>query len=395
MPRDAQVLFDWQVSSYFGWGLYGLNLIQAWADRTDILPTSLQPQGRIFIDPLESIRIDPALRRGVKAQTELKALSKGGTYRSGSLLLKGMGNNLMGSLVGDQVALEGSPSVGIVFMEKTTLTPDAAVRLRELPLIIAGSSWNQQLLRDLGAPRAELVIQGIDTSQFHPAPKRSLFKDRFVVFSGGKLEYRKGQDQVVRAFRIFAERHKDALLLTAWGSAWPELARDLGAGDGMIPPPFLADGTFSPHGWTLSNGIPERQVVHCGSLPNYLMPRIVREADVAIFPNRAEGGTNLVAMECMACAIPTIVSANTGHLDLLEDGTAFALRQQTPLPGDEVKEWGNSDIEEMVEALETVYNGREAAVARAQEGAANLSSLTWAAQMDKLGALLLPLMPNA
>ena len=29
------------------------------------------------------------------------------------------------------------------------------------------------------------------------------------------------------------------------------------------------------------------------------------------FSNRAEGGTNLVAMECMAAGVPTIVSNNT------------------------------------------------------------------------------------
>jgi glycosyltransferase involved in cell wall biosynthesis len=221
-----------------------------------------------------------------------------------------------------------------------------------------------------------------------------LFGDRFVVFSGGKPEYRKGQDLVLRAFRIFAQRHKEAVLLTAWGSPWPHVARELGAADGMVPPPFLANGQLDAHGWTRSNGIPDSQVFHCGPTANHLMPRILREADVALFPNRSEGGTNLVAMECIACAIPTILSANTGHLDLLEDNTAFALREQTSLPSEETVGWGNSDIDEMVSALESVYDARESARERARQGAANIMGLTWAAQMDKLGTLLLPLLPN-
>jgi glycosyltransferase involved in cell wall biosynthesis len=393
MARDSKVLFDWQVSSFFGWGIYGLNLMQAWADRPDLVPTPLQSPGRLALDPLESLRIEAALNRSLKLQPELNALP-GGTYKSSSMLLKGMGNDLQGMSILNRIQLEGSPTVGIVFMEKTTLPAEAVARLRELPLVIAGSSWNQKLLQDLGAPRVELVLQGIDTSQFHPAPKRGLFKNRFVVFSGGKLEHRKGQDLVLRAFRIFAERHKDALLLTAWGSPWPDLARNIGVEDGMIPPPFLADGQLNAHGWTRNNGVPDEQVFHLGSTPNYLMPRIIREADVALFANRAEGGSNLVAMECMASGVPVILSDNTGHRDLLEDGTAVALRHQHSQPSEDAVGWGNSDIEEMVAALESIYNAPEEAQARALRGAANISRLTWTAQMNKLGDLLLPLMPN-
>jgi glycosyltransferase involved in cell wall biosynthesis len=91
---------------------------------------------------------------------------------------------------------------------------------------------------------------------------------------------------------------------------------------------------------------------------------------------------------------PVILSDSTGHRDLLEDGTAIALRHQVSLPSDGMVGWGNSDIEEMVAALETVYNAREEAQARALRGAANISRLTWMAQINKLGELLLPLMPN-
>lgn len=36
------------------------------------------------------------------------------------------------------------------------------------------------------------------------------------------------------------------------------------------------------------------------------------EADVALFPNRGEGGTNLMAMQAMASGVPTVLSANSG-----------------------------------------------------------------------------------
>ena len=46
----------------------------------------------------------------------------------------------------------------------------------------------------------------------------------------------------------------------------------------------------------------------------------MKSADISIFPNRCEGGTNLVAMESLCCGIPTALSSNSGHLDLLSLG---------------------------------------------------------------------------
>ena len=167
------------------------------------------------------------------------------------------------------------------------------------------------MLRDLGIDHVQTVIQGIDTTHFHPGPRAGLFGDRFVVFSGGKLERRKGQDLVVQAFRAFAQRHSDARLVTAWTSPWPQLARSLEYNPSISPVLFRSDGQVDAVAWLETNGIPQRQVLDLGRVPNADMPRILREADVALFPNRAEGGTNLVAMECMACGLPTILSART------------------------------------------------------------------------------------
>jgi len=101
---------------------------------------------------------------------------------------------------------------------------------------------------------------------------------------------------------------------------------------------------------------------------------VIREADVALFCNRAEAGTNAVARECAACGVPVILSANTGHLDLLARGIGIPLGCQgaSDLPG-----WGETDVEEALEALEAVYRGRvwapgelvtwEAAIARLVE----------------------------
>jgi glycosyltransferase involved in cell wall biosynthesis len=116
--------------------------------------------------------------------------------------------------------------------------------------------------------------------------------------------------------------------------------------------------------------------------------------DVALFPNRAEGGTNLVAMEAMACGVPTILSRNTGHTDLIEDENCYPLVEQRPLSGEEagfggVAGWGESDIDEIVEALERVYAHREEARQRGLAGAATLGQFTWARTAREMKALVL------
>ena len=126
------------------------------------------------------------------------------------------------------------------------------------------------------------------------------------------------------------------------------------------------------------------------------MPHVIREADVALFPNRAEGGTNLVAMECMACGIPTILSANTGHMDLLAMGdVAIPLSRQAARGHDgiDATDWGESDVDKIVEALETVWRDREAARATGERAAAAMAHFDWRRQIGLLMRAIEPLLP--
>jgi glycosyltransferase involved in cell wall biosynthesis len=390
MARGSVVLFQWGVSSYFGWGIYGLNMMLSWAARTDLLPVTLAPidRSRIDVDRLESARLEPGLRRSAEWQDRLKGAA-GQTVPTSELMLEIVQNGLIPGKAAYGTTMQGSPSIGVAFLERTQFPPDASERLRRYPLIVAGSTWNRELLQEVGAPSVALVLQGVDPSHFHPAPRRGLFKDRFVVFSGGKLEFRKGQDLVLRAFRIFALRHQEAMLLTAWGSPLPHFARSI-TDPGLVGPRVGANGQVDVAGWTLANGIAEDQVLHCGAMPNRAVARIMREADVALFPNRAEGGTNLVAMECMACGVPVILSANTGHLDLLNDSAAIGLWRQKPIAGDDHRGWGASEVDEIVAALESVHANPFAARALGQKGAAFMQNLTWAGQLDRLAELVKP-----
>jgi len=383
------VMFDWSVSSYFGWGIYGLNLMLNWAKRPDMSVCCLSPinSNELALNPLERAIIDPALRQSRDVWNRLKGKGK---VRVSCMVLHGLGNNLSAS-AGAQSGMSvfGTPTIGVVFFESTRFDKDVRDRARVYPIIVAGSTWNRDVLADLGVDQVQVILQGVDTTHFHPGPKKGLFADRFVVFSGGKLEWRKGQDLVVSAFRIFAQRHADALLATAWNSPWPQLAKSLNTNRTLQAVPFTRDGKVDVLAWTQANGISPRQIVNLGSVPNAEMPRILREVDVALFPNRAEGGTNLVAMECMACGVPTILSSNTGHRDLIRGENCYTLERQTPIPHSGCRGWGGSDVDEIVEALETAYQNRADAQARGRRSADMMAELTWAKQLDKLAELIL------
>jgi len=384
-----RVIIQWGISSFFGWGLLGLNLALHWAEDAEIEPVcgcQILPE-MIAIDPLRRRTLETFLALSAAFEQQLRAMSN--VYAEAHMpVLLALNMDFYNKPDQRGVCLGGRPSVGIVFFETAQLSEDAVARARALPLIITASDWNRAVLRAHGLDNVATVLQGIDPTLFHPAPASGLFGDRFCIFSGGKLEYRKGQDIVLAAFARFAARHPEALLVTARHSPWPQVARTLGRSTLVTQIPFSEDGQVDVLGWAGANGIDPRVVIDLGAIPNAQMATILREMDVAVFPNRCEGGTNQVAMECMACGLPVILSQNTGHLDLIEEDNCYGLATQSPLEGivagcgvagfGPVDGWGESSVDELVDALERVFADRTAARERGRRAAEKLAGLTWA-----------------
>ncbi len=400
-PPDGRtpLVFNWGVSSFFGWGVNGLNLVLSLEDHPVFAPVAAQPfsMGEVVVDPLRALRVQAALTRSRDVWSTLSNTAEPALAIDAPVLAAIARDFADAAAVVGGKTLYGNPHVGVAFLEEATLSQDARLRAAAFALIIAGSTWNEDLLRANGIHGVTTVLQGIDTGLFHPAPRAGMLgQDRFVVFSGGKLELRKGQDLVIAAFRDFHRRHPEALLLTAWFSPWSDLMETAVAHPGIARPRKTPDGHPDVVGWAVANGIPADAVVAVGATPNIAMPHVIREADVALFPNRAEGGTNLVAMECMACGIPTILSANTGHLDLLRNpGLAIPLTRQASLghAGVDTTDWGESDVEEAVEALETVWRDRQAARAMGDRAAAFMAGMDWKRQTALLLRAIDPLVP--
>jgi glycosyltransferase involved in cell wall biosynthesis len=384
-----RVVVGWQISTAHGWGVYGLNLALNWAcdPQIESATSFVVEPNLIDIDPLRARAIGPFIKRSLELNNVLRPYANNRMDYNG-VFLANLNNDLQHLLSAYNVAIAGKPSIGVIFFENKP-SPDSVGRAKDFPCIVTGSTWNEDVLRACNIKRVRTVHQGIDPTLFHSGPKCDLFKERFLIFSGGKPEYRKAQDIVMAAFKVFSKRHPESLLVTAWNTFWPGSIRSLDGSKLLSPVPINNSNQIDVRGWAVANQIPGDQILDLGYVPNYRMAEILREMNVALFPNRAEGGTNLLAMECMACGVPTILSRNTGHVDIIQNDSCYALDDQRPtLQGfrgvGRVTGWGESQVDEVVERLEQVFSDPNEAARRGGRAAKRMTQLTWHTTADKM-----------
>jgi glycosyltransferase involved in cell wall biosynthesis len=353
------IFLNWQLGDNFGWGLVGLNLFFQWANDPDVRPLMGRPITRETLglcDPLRVARATQAIEVSNRLLADVRVSSDGKRHVPGTVI-DALGNELQAS------DCFGERNVGRCIFEDTNLK-DARDALSKYDALLVASRWNADLVEGATGRQPKVVHEGVDTALFCPGPRSGLMEeDKFYVFSGGKVEFRKGQDLALLAFKIFSQVRKGCMLVTAWQSIWPHLAA--GFKGKLAHPVELNDrGTLDIARWASQNGIDPRQVIDIGLVPNALMPGILREMDVALQPSRAEACSSLPVKEAMACGIPVIAAFNTGMQDLLTDDNSMILKKQTPIGGARASStvgWGESDIDEIVAALEYAYDHWERA----------------------------------
>lgn len=329
-----------------------------------------------------------------------------------------------------------SSNVAVCFLERSSLSAREVRNAAAFDMVLTGSEWNTATLRRHGLRRVATVRQGVDTHLFARAaavqqdgrrllarPQNSGTKGgvaavapgaamdltgRFVIFSGGKLERRKGQDILVAAFRRFVVTHPESILVTAWHNYWPatmESVAQAGLVDGW--PDVVDEGgdtksdsdavrpqrqRIEVAAWLKRNGVAARHVLDLCEVTHVEIAAALRVADVAVFPNRAEGGTNLVAMEAMASGVPVVISNNTGHRDIAGEGHCYPLRRQTltsESEGGVEAGWGESSVDELLELLERVKARPEEARKRGDAAARFIRArYSWPAAIKHMAGLL-------
>lgn len=251
----------------------------------------------------------------------------------------------------------------------------------EWDFIVAGSSWCEYQLRIGGVKNTATILQGIDPANFHYLPKRPE-DGRFIVFSGGKFEYRKGQDLVIAAMREFMQRHDDAYLACSWINQWPFSVATM-AQSHHIRFNMTNDECITILQRTLEqNGIPADRVFLAPLIDNTLIRQIYQQTDIGIFPNRCEGGNNMVMCEYMACGRTVIASDATGHADVITPSNAFPLTKYTPIvaqdqAGQPAGIWQEPSVVELLEKLELAYQNRDLCLHKGKVAAEDMKNLSW------------------
>src|SRR5262249_14432478 len=156
------IIIQWGISSFFGWGVYGLNLALHWSQDTSIEALCAAPvrPDDIQIDSEQQHALVPFLVRSALFQEKISTFTNGSANAEAPLLVA-LGNGFYRTAAAHNVALEGEPTIGVVFFEEA-LTADAVERAKRFPLIVTGSTWNERVLRAYGIENVRTILQGIE-----------------------------------------------------------------------------------------------------------------------------------------------------------------------------------------------------------------------------------------
>jgi glycosyltransferase involved in cell wall biosynthesis len=377
---------SWTLSTISGYGIYGLYILMQFLRRGGKQVILTRQPSITALPPLTERRLNLVFDLAAKLDAFLKENPKE-ILGFDHAVLHGCGNDFSGFEGQDRVC--GRPNVACVAIEHLVTTPRGREVAGNYQMFIAISRWNEAFLRSLDVGPVHLCHQGIDTALFQPGPRTGLWRERFVIFSGGKFEFRKGQDIVLAAFKRFRTKHPEALLVVCWQNLLPPNAAAFElAGHCRNMPQPAANYGLEITSWLLQQGLPEGSFIDLPFTHNLLLPSVLRECDVAVFPNRCEGGTNLVAMEAMACGVPAYVANNTGQKDLVDLLGCGAFNTQKPVKPapamQSLEDWGETDVDEVVAALEYVYDHRDEAAHTAMIVAEKIKAWEWGLQNEKL-----------
>ncbi len=289
---------------------------------------------------------------------------------------------------------ERAPFVTHVFFEFEHLSRSEIGFLAQSDIVTSGSHWASRMLIEHGMSNVATVHQGVELDIFRlcdPSPIRPPeLEGKFLIFSGGKYEYRKGTDLVIAAFAKFRQRHADAVLLINAFNPWPATQSGL---------------SYSPHfhfmpvnvypddlGKLLcANGLSADSFQVLGPSTRHDLANAMSYSDCGLFPIRCEGGTNHFLMEYMGCGRPVIATYTSGLTDILRPNeNCIALQSFRNVPANIFEpepsrgSWCEPAIDEIVSSLELLYASREMGTKLARQGSIDIQRFDWSLCTDQL-----------
>jgi glycosyltransferase involved in cell wall biosynthesis len=202
---------------------------------------------------------------------------------------------------------------------------------------IAISTWLKRVIEELGAPVAELILNGLDFDEFYPED-RAKNNEQIRILIPYRREKWKGVNDGLKVFEIVKDNCPKARLVM-----------------------------FGPK--ARKQEIPEDVEFH--SLPTRdKLRKVYNSCDIFCFPSHSEG-FGLPPFEAMACRLP-VVATNVGAMsDCAIDGETALITEP-------------KDIQSMAENIVSLINNPRMREEIAEAGHQYVKKFTWERAVDKM-----------
>ncbi len=262
------------------------------------------------------------------------------------------------------------PKIGFTIFELDAFTPNEVHHLEQQDAIVTCSTWGRDVIRANGIEvPVHIVPLGVDRTVFNEsvaAPRRDNDTDT-VFLQVGKLEPRKGQLELLRAFEAaFTPRDAVRLVLVCGN---PFISK--GELDALLMPfrrsPMASRITLVPNELASQRDVAAQMAA----------------ADCGVFAVRAEGW-NLEALELMSMGKSVIATNYSAHTEFMSpdnarliDVDALEPAHHGTSPG-RWASWGERQHSQLVGHLRDVHAARQAdALPRNEAGIATATHFSW------------------
>lgn len=242
------------------------------------------------------------------------------------------------------------PRVGFPIFELTKFSARERHHLASQDRLLVCSEWARGVLMENGIWKSpiDIVPLGVDRDVFHERLDIGRTQERTVFLQVGKLEPRKGQLELLRAFEAAFTPRDPVQLVLACHNPFLDAERFACA---------LAPFRKSP--------MAKRITVHASPLATQTdVAKLMATADCGVFASRAEGW-NLEALEMLSVGRQVIATNYSAHTEYLTTDNARLVEvgpleaAPSPVDGASWAGWGASQHEQLVEHLRAVARERQ------------------------------------